>query len=271
MDRSKLYRLDGVVLGRRDHGEADRVIILLSKTGRIDLLAKGVRKPRSRKGGHLEMFNRVDVLCSRVQSSWDIISQAEATVSRPGLQTDLTLGTYARYVAELALRFFEDADDPELFPLVNSMLDSLITSHKPLLLIRWYEQQLLQLAGFRPEWRTCVGERDQSMCDVELKPKPSDTQPYAIDPERGGALCVDCAKTYAGTGFVLPISPSALSWLQSLQRLSYDQAAQYDLPQRTSRELAKAMETYIAFYLERRPASLRVIEDARRTQHPREA
>ena len=261
--KGKLYRLEGVVLNRRDHGEADRVVRLLTAEGSVDLLAKGIRKTRSRKAGHLELFAKTQVLVSRVTGSWDIISQAEVVQVRAHLQEDFRLGTYARYVAELAIRFFEGESEPQLYVLVDDVLARLDKGVAPELLTRWYEQQLLALAGFRPEWGMCVGERGGDLCHTPLRPRADDQRPYGLDLERGGAVCHECFSADTREHTVRPLSPSALSWLQALQRRDFDDVTQFALPERTAKELAQAMEQYIAYHLERRPAVLRLLHDSR--------
>jgi len=261
--KGKLYRLEGVVLNRRDHGEADRVVRLLTAEGSVDVLAKGIRKPRSRKAGHLELFAKTQVLLSRVTGSWDIVSQAEVVRVRSHLQEDFRLGTYARYVAELAIRFFEGEAEPQLYALVDDVFARLDGGASPDLLTRWYEQQVLALAGFRPEWETCVGERGGGLCHAPLRPRAGDPRPYGLDMERGGAVCDGCFASEVREHTVRPLSPSALSWLQALQRRNFDDVTQFALPERTAKELAQAMEQYIAYHLERRPAALRLLHDNR--------
>jgi DNA repair protein RecO (recombination protein O) len=260
--KHRLYRLEGLVLGRRNQGEADRVIRLLTLDGWTDLLAKGVRKPRSRKAGHLELFSRTRVLVSRVKNSWDIISQAEAEVVRTGLQEDFQRATYARYIAELVIRFFQGEIERELYDLVDQTLAGMEAVPDPELLVRWFEQHLLVLAGFRPTWETCVGEKGAELCRAPLHPRPQDRRPYGVDPERGGALCGDCFTASRGLrGGVRPLSPSALSWLQALQRRPYEAVQQFDLPPQTRGELAHVMDHYIAYHLERRPSVARLMRE----------
>ncbi len=266
----RLYTLEGIVLTRRDHSEADRVVTLLTADGRLSLLAKGVRKLRSRKAGHLELFSRTRVLASRVEGSWDIISQADVQVTRSRLQEDFARATCARYVAELALRLFEDDTGEALYTLVDAAFTQLATGPETDILVRWYEQQVLSLAGFRPEWDACVGERDGRQCERLLVPRPDSAYPYGIDPERGGALCQDCWSAFQETAYAppsqqvaspmaRPLSPSALSWLQALQRRAYADVVQFPLAERTAHELAQVMERYITYHLERRPATLRLM------------
>lgn len=260
---SKLYTVRAVILGRRDQGEADRVVICLAPNGRFDYLAKGARKVRSRKAGHLELFSTTDLLISRVKGSWDIISQAEAQNLRAKLRDDFNLATYARYIAELVIRFFESDTEPNLYNLVDDILTRLETVAQPELLVRWFEQRLLVIAGFRPEWETCVGEREGAICRIELNPRPDDRRPYGIHLERGGALCPECFTALRADGSANALSPSALSWLIALQRKKYDELIAYQLPSKTARELARVMEAYIAYYLERKPASLKYLDGGR--------
>ena len=261
--KSRLYQTECIILGRRDYGEADRVLITLTPEGRRDLLAKGVRKPSSRKSGHLELFTRARLLVARVDNYWDIVSQAEAEVLRPGLRDDFERATYARYLAELVVRFFEQESNPRLYRLLDDALDRLEAARDSELLVRWYEQRLLSLAGFRPELDRCVGERDGEICMRPLKPAPTDRRPYGVDAGRGGALCAACMVNQREVIGVRPLSPSALSWLQALQRRDYEEIGDYTLRDETRAELSHVMEHYISYHLERRPTSLQLLDPTR--------
>ncbi len=53
-------RVEAVVLRHLDWGEADRLLTLFTReAGKLRAVAKGARKVRSRKAGHLEPFTRV--------------------------------------------------------------------------------------------------------------------------------------------------------------------------------------------------------------------
>ena len=73
-----LYRDEGVVLRTTKLGEADRIVTLLTRShGKIRAVAKGVRRVKSRFGGRLEPFMRVDVLIATGRTL-DVVSQAES-------------------------------------------------------------------------------------------------------------------------------------------------------------------------------------------------
>jgi DNA repair protein RecO (recombination protein O) len=51
---ARSYRAQAIVLSHIEYGEADRILKLFTlEKGKISAIAKGVRKIRSRKAGHL--------------------------------------------------------------------------------------------------------------------------------------------------------------------------------------------------------------------------
>ena len=61
--RERSFRVDAVVLRHSDWGEADRLLVMFTRElGKVRAIAKGVRKLRSRKAGHLEPFTRSNLL-----------------------------------------------------------------------------------------------------------------------------------------------------------------------------------------------------------------
>ena len=60
MREAHSFRVEAVVLRHSDWGEADRILTLYTRErGKVRAIAKGARKIRSRKAGHLEPFTRV--------------------------------------------------------------------------------------------------------------------------------------------------------------------------------------------------------------------
>lgn len=73
----KPSRLHGIILKRANIGEADRIITVFSlESGKICLVAKGIRRISSRRAPHLELFNEVD-LTIHSGKVWDLITEAK--------------------------------------------------------------------------------------------------------------------------------------------------------------------------------------------------
>ncbi|MBE2222398.1 MAG: DNA repair protein RecO, partial [Anaerolineae bacterium] len=63
MPRERTLRTEAIVLKRHNFGEADRLLTLYTREfGKMKAIAKGARKPQSRKTGHVELFMRSQFL-----------------------------------------------------------------------------------------------------------------------------------------------------------------------------------------------------------------
>jgi DNA repair protein RecO (recombination protein O) len=88
--RPRSQRIEAVVLRHANWGEADRLLWLFTReVGKLRAVAKGVRKPRSRKAGHLEPFTRASLLLAWGRHPHR--HQAEAVNPYPALREDLVL------------------------------------------------------------------------------------------------------------------------------------------------------------------------------------
>jgi DNA repair protein RecO (recombination protein O) len=149
--RQRSFRVEAVVLRHADWGEADRLLTLFTlEMGKVRAIAKGVRKPRSRKAGHLEPFTRASLLLARGRDIL-IITQADTLDPYLPLREDLLLSTYACYIVELLDRFtYEEGENRALHRLLVNTLALLSSEPNPELVVRYYEIRLLDLVGFRP-------------------------------------------------------------------------------------------------------------------------
>jgi len=250
MSTGRLYRTEGIIIGRRDQGEADRVLRLSTPAGKVDVLAKGARKLRSRKAGHIELFTRSAFVLSRVPNYWDIISQAETLDAHAELRSDLLRGTYARYAVELLDRFFtEGQGGTAVFDLLDHTLTWLCKRDDLDLVARFYEQHLLGLAGFRPELFRCVGGHDEQ-APLRANGSGDRRRPFGFSPELGGALCPACYEAQKRERDVLPLSPQALRLLQACQRSSFTALASRPVSGSLHREMERVMRRYITYHLE---------------------
>jgi DNA repair protein RecO (recombination protein O) len=261
----RLYRTEGIVVRRRNQGEADRVLTLCTPLGKLDVVAKGARKVRSRKAGHIELFSRSSFVIARSRSSWDIISQVETVEPHALLREDLLRGTHARYAVELFDRFFTEGEGGQaMFDLLDHTLTWLCEDDDPDLVARFYEQHLLGLAGFRPELFRCVGGHGEN---TSLDPRESvqeDSRPYGFDPEHGGVLCPKCyeaqnraqKRTQDHRPGVVALSPNGLAFLQDCQRGPYTTRLRaMQIPSALHAEAERVMQHYITYHLERSVSS----------------
>jgi DNA repair protein RecO (recombination protein O) len=236
--RERSFRAEAVVLRHSDWGESDRMLTLYTRQmGKVRAIAKGVRKVRSRKSGHLEPFTRVNLQLARGRDLF-IVTQAEAIDTYLGLRDNLVRLGYASYIVELLDRFTYDEDEnPSLFRLLTDTLMRLHQESDPVLAIRYYEIRLLDQLGYRPELFRCV------KCDAEIRPEDQ-----YFSAAQGGVVCPRCGSS---TPEARAVSMRALKYLRHFQRSAYEQARRVNLTPGINREMEQLMQHYLTYLLER--------------------
>lgn len=236
MSHFRVYHTEAVILRRLDFGEADRIVVVFTPgRGKVETIAKGVRRITSRRAGHLEPLARTRLLLAQGRQL-DVITQAEALDLFPNVRSDLERTAAGFYLAELVDRFTEPHQpNLNLYRHLVEGLTLLDRGQDPDLVRRYFELRLLDAVGFRPELYTCVE------CGRELRPVTNHFSPAA-----GGVLCPDCG------GKNRPISVSALKVLRFIQSApAFDRVARLRVQPGIMRELELLLRDYLRFLLER--------------------
>jgi DNA repair protein RecO (recombination protein O) len=254
--RSRSQRVEAIVLRHTDWGEADRMLWLFTREiGKVRVIAKGVRKPRSRKAGHLEPFTRVELLLAHGRDLL-IVTQAEAIDAYLTLREDLVRVGYASYIVELLDRFtYEEGENTTLYRLLAETLSRLNKEAQPAFAVRYYEVRLLDQVGFRPQLFHCVN------CGEEIH---AEDQYFSFD--KGGVICPKCGLNEPGAR---PVSMPALKILRHFQRSRYAEAQRARLSSSVDLELENLMGYYLTYLLERglnSPAFLRQVRRITETE-----
>lgn len=236
---SRSFRLEAIVLRHANWGEADRLLTLYTRErGKVRAVAKGIRKIKSRKAGHLEPFTRVILQVARGRDLL-VVTQAEAIDTYQPLRMDLLKMGYASYLVELLDRFTyeEESENNQIFRLLTETLARLTTEPEPWLTLRYYEMRLLENLGFRPQLFTCAN------CREEIK--AVDQYFSAV---HGGVLCPRCGSTLPDAWAA---SMEALKYLRHFQRSNYSEAKRAQPKPQVRNEVEALMQRYITYLLER--------------------
>ena len=122
MTRPRVYKTEAIVLKRRAQGEADSIFTLYTPNlGKIRVVARGVRKPKSKLGGHLEPLTRSALVLAKGQNL-DIITQVQTIEPFLPLRDDLWRTGCALYAAELVDQFC--AEQSENYHIYKSLTAS---------------------------------------------------------------------------------------------------------------------------------------------------
>lgn len=145
------YRVEGVILGRTNFAELDRILTVFSKEkGKIKVMAKGVRKITSRRGGSLDLFNWVLLSLSRGRT-FGIVTEVELIDSFPTLREQLELVGQAYYLVELVDKLCPEGQaNKRVFELLTGALTQVANcqSFGESLIVRNFEVNLLKALGY---------------------------------------------------------------------------------------------------------------------------
>jgi DNA repair protein RecO (recombination protein O) len=238
MSEPRNYQTEAIIIKKTKLGEADRILTLYTPhLGRIQAVAKGVRRPRSKLSGHLELLTHSQVSLARGKNL-ATVTGSQTIDSFIVIKSDLELTSYALYITELLHKFTEE--HIENYPLFRLLLETLKqlekgSNNEPLL--RYFELHLLGYVGYRPQLQHCV------LCH-----SPLSTGTNSFSATAGGMLCHKCSSPQP---FTYNLSADGLRTLRLLQDGKIDVASQLKTEQQTTDELQWIMRNYIGYLLER--------------------
>lgn len=143
-----VFTTEGIIIRRSNFGEADRILTIFTPfKGKITVLARGVRKITSRRGGNVELLNKVRLQVFKGQGL-PILSEAESLETFPKIKSDLVLSSYGAHVAELINRLIpEEQLNPGVYKLLLEIL-ILLEENPRQIFVRAFEVKLLVSLGF---------------------------------------------------------------------------------------------------------------------------
>lgn len=233
------FRDRALVIRTYDFGEADRIIVLLTRNhGLVRGVAKGVRRAKSRFGSRLQLFVNLDVQLYPGRNLYTI-SQAD-TVDYFGARL---IEDYDRYTAACAalesaerLAVSDPGGDPYLYSACVQVLGRL-QQGDPMQVLDAFLLRAMAHAGWAPSLFDCA------QCQ---RPGPH----HAFHPAVGGAACHECRPPGAAE-----VDPETLHhmWL-----LAHDHPTQPTHAQ--AQEAHRLTRAHLQWHLERSVGALGIME-----------
>jgi len=250
MSKPRTYQTEAIIIKKIKLGEADRILTLYTPhLGKIRAVAKGIRRPKAKLAGHLELLTHSQISLARGRNIDTIIGSQTINSFLP-LKSDLQLGACALYATELVDQF--TADHIENYPLLQLLLETmhrLCRGGDNELVLRYFELHLLNEVGYRPQLQQCVS------CHSPLEPTTN-----SFCSSAGGVLCPNCRQSQPLT---YPLSVNALKVLRLLQNSDYSTASRLRLTPELYHEVQGVMRDYLKYLLEREVKSAAWLDSLR--------
>lgn len=180
---SQSIKTEAIVLRKMRYGEADSILHLYTRQyGRIGAIAKGVRRSKSRFGGRLEPFFRLDMVLHEGRGDLATITSVDTLDGYMNLRSRADSIDAAAKVGDFVLRLLDDRERNEpaynLIANMLTLLDADPSAARPEVSLAFRAKMLLA-SGFSPELGACVhcGATEDLV---------------AFSPSAGGIVCRDC-------------------------------------------------------------------------------
>lgn len=144
----KTTRSRAIVLRRTNFGEADRILDLLTPEGRLSVMARGVRKEKSKLAGGIELFAVCDVVTGHSKGDLGILTSARLVHFYRHILEDYDRMQFAYETLAQVTKASASLDEAEWYDIVAEVLAALDVVTVPLPLVQsWFYVRVAQLLG----------------------------------------------------------------------------------------------------------------------------
>ena len=258
--------MQAIVLSRRDFREFDQMISLYTREqGKLELLARGLKKVTSKNAAHLEPFSVILIEVAEGKEI-DHLTKVVPVEYFPGIRRDLTKSLAAGFAASFTDELIQVRErDERIFTALRTWLAFLeSTPTVTITLVDGYVTVLLACLGFAPILEQCV---------ICAKPLAAMTRETLADPQLtagfyfqgGGVVCPACrrVKTQAGEE-IRVVGLKEVSDMQLLMKGDWRSIAAFPLDEEERAALHKVVYEFILYHSERRIADWGFIESYKR-------
>ena len=252
MQKIRTESLTGIVLRSISVGEADRLVIIVTRErGKFKCLARGVRKPTSKLGGFLEPMHEV-LITVQFSRLFPIVKDVRTIGVLNEISNNVPHYLYLMYIAELLESFIlEDEMNLEIFDLYKFVLKTFNNAHEVNMLILFFQLKLLMLCGYGPELSACVECR--SLLNAE-------DQYFGF--VQGGIICPRCMVEIRRTQYVhiFEMNLQYIKLLRLSQRETWNKLQTFKVNSEDIGKLIQIINDYITYVIDRKLKSAQFLE-----------
>ena len=151
------------VLRRTNYGEADRILNLITPVGKLTVMARGVRKEKSKLAGGIEMFSLSDFNVHFGRSEFGVVTGAKMVRYYAEIVKDLVRMEVGAMILKRVSVAAENTESEEYFKLVDEGLKGLNEGLEVEMVEAWFLLRLARVVGEEVNsYRDVSGEKLKS-------------------------------------------------------------------------------------------------------------
>jgi DNA repair protein RecO (recombination protein O) len=141
-------RTRAIVLRRTNYGEADRILQMLTPDGRRSVMARGVRREKSKLAGGIELFAVSDIVINKGRGDLGILTSARLIQFYRHILEDYDRLQFGYEVVKQVAAATETVDEPEWFDVLQETFAGLDATAIPRQLVEaWFYLRHAALLG----------------------------------------------------------------------------------------------------------------------------
>jgi DNA repair protein RecO (recombination protein O) len=241
-----ITKTEAIVLKSLKFGDTSKIVTLYTKDyGKIKVIAKGIRKPKSRLAGTLETFFHIQIVFyKKLTTEIYLLSQAEIIKPFQKLTKDLSRYAFASGALELLDKLITGEEpNPKLFELTLDTLSFMESCpQKSLEKSFWfYVLNLADILGYKPKFDRCIS------CNKVIPDKF-----ILFSPEKGGIVCQKCARQDQAYLRLSKDSAKSALKLQTIKSefgsIGLEKLNSYNIPKEQLREISNVVLNLLDYH-----------------------
>lgn len=145
----RTIRTRAIILRRTNYGEADRILQLITPEGRRSVMARGVRREKSKLAGGIELFAVSDVVIGEGKGELGVLTSSRLLHFYGHIVQDYDRMQLGYQTIKLVAKASETVDEPEWYDLLAEALMGLDNTTIPLSLTEtWFYLRYSSLLGY---------------------------------------------------------------------------------------------------------------------------
>lgn len=231
------YRTRGFVLHKKDLSEADQLLMLYTKEyGRLEVLAKGIRKVSSKLRSGIEIFYLSEIEFIQGKS-YKTLTDAVLIDNFSNLRSSLEGLLISQKISQIIKSLINDqGQDEKVWKLISEtfhiMNGRAITPDRLSLIYHHFLWNFLSVLGYHPELYSCVA------CRKKMAPED-----IYFNMEEGGTICPQCA---GKTGSSLKVKPDIIKVLRILMKKDWNTSLKLKIDDYYKKLLKNISETSLS-------------------------